>query len=602
MAENRDIYDPYLLRTIRLLKRAVEEQGGQLSGWRRLDYMERDGRYYTLAFDYISSRLNPKDASHWVLYANSTTVYLDSKEGSEFGAWRPGISLIDEWRKELLPPENIIHSLFQILTGDELKWDTLIPSPMPLQQNDIHLIQFDSDGLSFTVLNGSINHTFSRNDYSFSTGCFSFGLAEINYYPVTAVLLENGEYIGEQMVAVSASQEMIILQKELQKLIEIPPSQSLQIHTIGEDSNNYDQLIEQAREVEIISFVEKNGWLAQSKKIVNSDRYVRADGFAGTNAKITFYRDTNSFVWWNNNNLGGDVIAFAQSWLNCSFRKAIEFLTGETYQKINRNQFRQTPVPKKDLVLPQKAEGQKQLFGYLCKARGIASAVVQKAIKDGLLYQGEEVYQKGERPWREAVAVFTGLKEDGSVGYASMRSLHDQDDYHYFVVKRDCTGSEKQHGWVFGGTPDSSWVIVCEAPIDALSIATMMYERDPVHYFAPYILSLGGCADVALEYFLAGHPKVTQIEVCTDHDAAGLKAAHYIQSKYQENAGVPSWTDEEGRLQPGFADPYQRQFSVYLNVPKELGRDWNEILKQQKGIPEKIGLEQSSKVKKGPER
>lgn len=595
---NRDIYDPYLLRVIRLLKQTVEENGGQISDWKRLDYIEQNQRYYTLAFRYTPSRFTPGNPSRWVLWANNAVVFLDSHDNSELGTWQSGFSLYSQ--NDLTTPETISHHLYERLTDQSQNQKTVLPKLTSVKAGDatVYVVTPSEDGLSFSVSNGDV---FSRSDYDFDTG--GYQTARQTYYPVTTVVMEKGTYVGEQMDAVSTSQELVITPKELEILLQ-PPQPEKQKSASDLLLEDFDGLINQAREVDLIGYVEKSGWLTQSKKIVNAGRYVRADGFAGTDAKITFYRDTNSFVWWNNDNVGGDVICFVQTWQKISFRQAVEILTGQTFQRINRKEFVQTPAPKKELVLPPRPEekSQRRLFGYLCKARGIDVTVVQKAIKDRLLYQGEEVYQKGQKPWREAVAVFTGRKEDGSVGYASMRSLHDQDDYHYFVVKRDCTGSEKRYGWVFGGTPDSSWVIVCEAPIDALSIATMMYERDPVHCFDPYILALGGCADVALEHFLQQHPKVTQIEVCTDHDAAGLKAAHYIQSKYQENAGEPSWTDEEDRLQPGFADPYQRQFSVYLNVPKEPGRDWNEILKQQKGISSKSVLEQSPKPVKEPQR
>ena len=599
---NRDIYDPFLLRVIQLLKQTVERSGGQLTDWQRLDYIEQNQRYYTLEFRYLPSQLNPDNSTRWALWANNAAIFLKSDADSEFGNWHSVFSLYQH--NHLNSPETMAYQLFTRFgrsVGQAQEQKPVLPDLMPVKAGDatVYVVTPSADGLSFSVSNGD---TFSRSDYDFDIG--GYQTARQTYYAVTTKVMEKGTYVGEPMEAVSTSQELIITPKELEVLLQ-PPQSEKQKRLADPVFEDFDALINQAREVDLIGYVEKNGWLTQSKKIVNAGRYVRADGFAGTDAKITFYRDTNSFVWWNNDNVGGDVICFVQTWQKTSFRQAVEILTGQTFQRINRKEFTQAPAPKKELVLPQRLKdekGQRRLFGYLCKARGVASAVVQKAIKDRLLYQGEEVYQKGQKPWREAVAVFTGRKEDGSVGYASIRSLHDQDDYHYFVVKRDCTGSEKQYGWVLGGTSDSTWVIVCEAPIDALSIATMMYERDPDHCFDPYILALGGCADVALEYFLAQHPKVTQIEVCTDHDTAGLKAAHYIQSKYQENAGEPSWTDEEGRLQPGFVDPYQRQFSVYLNVPKEPGRDWNEILKQQKGISPKSVLEQSPKTVKEPQR
>lgn len=79
--------------------------------------------------------------------------------------------------------------------------------------------------------------------------------------------------------------------------------------------------------------------------------------------------------------------------------------------------------------------------------------------------------------------------------------------------------------------------MVAEAPIDALSMATMQKNRsagwDSQHY-----LSLGGVSPLALLHFLGEHPKVSHIVLGLDQDKADLEAVEKIRAAVYADEGL----------------------------------------------------------------
>ena len=158
---NRDIYDPYLLRVIRLLKQTVEKNGGQLTGWQRLDYIEQNQRYYTLEFRYLPSQLNPDNSTRWALWANNAAIFLKSDVDSEFGNWHSTFSLYQH--KHLSSPETMAYQLFARFSrsvGWAQEEKTVLPNLMLATENTTaYIVTSSADGLSFSVSNGDV---FSR--------------------------------------------------------------------------------------------------------------------------------------------------------------------------------------------------------------------------------------------------------------------------------------------------------------------------------------------------------------------------------------------------------------------------------------------------------
>ena len=148
------------------------------------------------------------------------------------------------------------------------------------------------------------------------------------------------------------------------------------------------------------------------------------------------------------------------------------------------------------------------------------------------------------------VCVVIGKDESGKIKFACMRGIYEQ-------VKKDVDGSDKAFSFCLPPEkPHSSQVAVFEAPIDALSHATLQ-ELDGWNWNG-YRLSLGGTSHVALIAFLERHPEIRRVDLYLDYDYAGVKNARKIQAMLWDN--------------PGF-----KHIRVGVHPPRE-GKDYNEML------------------------
>ena len=118
-------------------------------------------------------------------------------------------------------------------------------------------------------------------------------------------------------------------------------------------------------------------------------------------------------------------------------------------------------------------------------------------------------------------------------------------------------GSDKEYSFCYPPrNPGSRHVAVFEAPIDALSHATLQ-ELEGWKWDG-YRLSLGGTSHVALIAFLKRHPEIRRVSLYMDNDLGGLKNARRIKAMLHE-------------------DQRFRHIRVGINPPRT-GKDYNEML------------------------
>ncbi|MEG1754436.1 MAG: DUF3991 and TOPRIM domain-containing protein, partial [Christensenella sp.] len=172
-------------------------------------------------------------------------------------------------------------------------------------------------------------------------------------------------------------------------------------------------------------------------------------------------------------------------------------------------------------VLPAPSQnGQRRLFAYLIKTRGLDAALVTQMVHEKSLYQDE----RGN-------AVFVGKDYNGEAKYAFYRStLTDTDK----VYRGEVGGSVKDVNFsinLVGQVPRS--LFLCEAAIDAVSVASMLeyYGKNSAKYA---FLSLGGTADRSIVYHLPHQPQLQVIYLCQDNDEAGNVSRQKIREKLQE--------------------------------------------------------------------
>ncbi len=134
--------------------------------------------------------------------------------------------------------------------------------------------------------------------------------------------------------------------------------------------------------------------------------------------------------------------------------------------------------------------------------------------------------------------------------FACMRSIAGS-------LRKDVYGSDKEYSFCYPPrNPDSRHVAVFEAPIDALSHATLQELKG--WKWDGYRLSLGGTSHVALTAFLKRHPEIRRVSLYMDNDLGGLKNARRIKAMLHE-------------------DQRFRHIRVGVNPPRT-GKDYNEML------------------------
>lgn len=245
-----------------------------------------------------------------------------------------------------------------------------------------------------------------------------------------------------------------------------------------------------------------------------------SQGFGGTNA-------LNYLVHVK----GLDFVSAVQQL--CGIAPVSAITARQTYEKALKDQ----PPPVVFSAPPRDAENA-TVLRYL-RGRGIRDPVLQYCIEQGTLYQTD---RKGYKN-----CVFLGKDGAGNPQYACVRGCGGD-------FRGDVAGSQKRFGFCIPARdPDAARVEVYEAPIDALSGASLriLAGRDwrTVHY-----LALGGLNYHALEQFLAGHPQVKTLQLCLDADEPGRAFAQKLIEKYSA------------------------QGYVVKDLPPPKGKDYNEYL------------------------
>lgn len=102
-------------------------------------------------------------------------------------------------------------------------------------------------------------------------------------------------------------------------------------------------------------------------------------------------------------------------------------------------------------------------------------------------------------------------------------------------------GSKKIYPFYIEAAANADTVEVYEAPIDAMSGASLKIMQHTGNWRSVHYLALGGTDYAALDAFLTYYPNITHIVLCLDNDeAVEPERGHY---KHLEAAAKPWKTD-----------------------------------------------------------
>ena len=161
------------------------------------------------------------------------------------------------------------------------------------------------------------------------------------------------------------------------------------------------------------------------------------------------------------------------------------------------------------------------------RSRGISNSVLDYCIQSHRLYEYAAHVKKGPYAGRLIGfdCVFVGLDLTGTARFACMRAASNRSRF-----RCDVSFSQKEFGFCLPAEqPDNLCVAVFEAPIDALSHATLA-ARQGERWRNRHRLALAGDSLLALRRFLADHPQITTIDICTDNDTTGKRIAADIHN------------------------------------------------------------------------
>ena len=129
--------------------------------------------------------------------------------------------------------------------------------------------------------------------------------------------------------------------------------------------------------------------------------------------------------------------------------------------------------------------------------RGISPKVLRYCVGSGILYQTTRGNYRN--------CVFVGKDENGVPRSAFQRGCQGS-------FRGDVAGSQKQYGFLIPAESETcDNVEIYEAPIDAMSGATLRQYKHDSPWRSVHYLALGGLNHQPIDYFLQQHPEVKRV-------------------------------------------------------------------------------------------
>lgn len=281
-----------------------------------------------------------------------------------------------------------------------------------------------------------------------------------------------------------------------------------------------EEQIQVAKRMSAYEYLEKcNPGRLKKTRIVNEWELIDHDSF-----KIN---QVTSKWHWKSKGIGGvTALRFLRKVDEMEFTEAVRLLCDQNPTYFPKEV---EELPKKPFELPVPYQNCSRIRRYL-NGRGISDAVITYCIQRGILYENAPYHN----------AVFVGCDEKDVPRYAFLRGIYDRGGK---AFKLEPSGSQKKYAFCIPPTQKSNRVAVYEACIDTLAHMSLENGRAD-----KYRLALGGISapkegkettqtknPQALEHFLAVHPEIEEIEICTDNDFAGRWACENIKDAYEGN-------------------------------------------------------------------
>lgn len=156
--------------------------------------------------------------------------------------------------------------------------------------------------------------------------------------------------------------------------------------------------------------------------------------------------------------------------------------------------------------------------------RGISPKVLRYCVNSGILYQTTRGSYRN--------CVFVGKDAEGVPRSAFQRCCQGG-------FRGDVAGSQKQYGFLIPAeTETCDTVEIYEAPIDAMSGATLRQYKHDAPWRSVHYLALGGLNHQPIDYFLQQHPEVRYVSLCFDRDDPGRNFTKIVAKRLAERGYI----------------------------------------------------------------
>lgn len=293
------------------------------------------------------------------------------------------------------------------------------------------------------------------------------------------------------------------------------------------------ELIKQAKEVDIITFLQAYGYTFKRQ----GNRYV-----CHQHDSLVFSQAPNGcqvFVW-NSKKNEGDSIKFVMDYITYgNFKKAISLLTNSN---INEKKLYQasSQTLSKVTINSECTTNMKRTFAYLIKTRFLHKSIIQKLVKDKLIAQDKNNnilfnwYVSNKRYGADVVGTLTQKRFKGTQ-----------------------KGSNEYYGFALPFSKAPKYLLVFESPIDLLSFYTLNLNNQNINEML--LLSLSGVSKTnKIKTYLNLYPSIEKIYSCLDSDKAGDLATNQI------------------RLE----NPNKKVVDGRIKLKRNDVKDWNDLLKK----------------------
>ena len=198
-------------------------------------------------------------------------------------------------------------------------------------------------------------------------------------------------------------------------------------------------------------------------------------------------------------------------------------------------------------------QGDNKMLVHLNKTCGIHQSILNQCIRERNLYQDA----RGN-------IVFVGRNsQTNQPEYAGISGIEKNQEY------RTVIGSSKEVGFGLNlNQPNTKQLIVCESSMDALSIATILYNQNqPLSNYS--FLSVGDLSATALEQQLKNNPQIESVRVCYNAQENSLKFQEQVLQTLKDIKYTGEIMEHPSVYQNFHQDLLQMQQSVPTQTVQE---------------------------------